>query len=479
MRNMQRIQAISETPSRLYDALLRRDLSAFTQKVFNTVSPNAVYKHNWHIDAISEYLTACSRGEITRLIINMPPRMMKSISVSVAWPAWLLGNNPAERIMCASYANTLSLALSQDCRLVCESEWYKNIFPEFELAADQNTKSKFQTTMRGARFATSTGSSSTGMGGNFLIVDDPVDPKRAASERLRNAANTWFRQTFSTRLDDKEKGVIVVVMQRLHQDDLSGNLLKDGGWEHLCLPWEATNKTVIFFPTSKIKFLRKKGDILHEQRINSQQIEKEKKNLGTYGFSGQYQQSPTPQEGGIFKETWFSERYASLPKNPLRIVQSWDTAYKPGELNDPSVCTTWFLTEESAYLADVLVQRLIYPDLKSTAISHAAKWGCRELIIENKGSGQSLIQDLSKMPGFSVHSYTPIADKITRAAVISPIFENKKIVLPVKESPWLLEYLEELLLFPMATHDDQVDSTSQFIDWWQKQSNHSYKVRSL
>lgn len=199
-----------------YHAMLRTDLPSFIGKVLQTVDPGAPYLPNWHIDLIAEYLEAAGRGSISRLIINMPPRALKSVCVSVAWPAWLLGHDPRSRIIAASYAATLAVKHSLDCRLVMESEWYRALFPGTQLAHDQNEKHKFMTTQRGFRFATSVGGSVTGEGGNFLIMDDPLSPMQALGEHGRAHVAAWFDHTFATRLNDKKKGVIVLVMQRLH-----------------------------------------------------------------------------------------------------------------------------------------------------------------------------------------------------------------------------------------------------------------------
>ncbi len=159
-----------------YDQLLKNDFSSFIGKTLATCDPAAEYLPNWHIDLIAEYLEAARKSEITRLIINMPPRSLKSICVSVAWPAWLLGNNPSSRIIAASYAQSLAVKHSIDARMVIGSDWYKRIFPDVHLARDQNEKSKFMTTKRGFRMAASVGGAITGEGGNYLIIDDPINP---------------------------------------------------------------------------------------------------------------------------------------------------------------------------------------------------------------------------------------------------------------------------------------------------------------
>lgn len=443
------------------DALLRLKLSAFIQKTFYTVSPADEYLHNWHIDLIAEYLEACTRREIKRLIINMPPRYMKSIAVSVAWAAWLLGKNPSERIMAASYSEMLSLKHSMDTRLVVQSDWYRRIFPNTIITDDQNEKRKFVTTARGQRFATSVGGTATGDGGNFIIIDDPLNPAQALSDVQRKTANTWIDQTISSRLNDKKNGVIVVVMQRLHADDTTGHLLEKGGWEHLCIPAVAETKTIIDF--GSVKLTRDAGGILHPEREGDTEIEALKLALGSYAFAGQYQQRPAPAEGGIFKLQWI-KRYAERRDKYDMIVQSWDTAIKPDQINDPSCRTTWGVHSVGYDLLDVSVKRLVYPDLKLAVMTSAGEWYPDAILIEDKASGQQLIQDLQRETKLPVIGILPKGDKITRASAVSAMVEAGKVALPTK-AHWLAGFESELLTFPNAPHDDQVDSTTQFLNW--------------
>lgn len=281
----------------------RSDFSSFLRMVVATVSPAARYQHNWHIDAIAAHLDACAKGDIRRLIINMPPRMLKSITVSVAWPAWLLGQDARTRVMVASYAQSLSIKHSTDCRLVMQSPWYRAIFPQTELAYDQNEKEKFVTTLRGHRIATSVGGSATGEGGNILIVDDPLNPLQAQQRSMREAANQWFDHTFATRLDDKKHGAIVVVMQRLHAEDLSGHLLKKKGWDLLSLPAIAMSRNAIFY--GKFSKIREVGDVLHAAREDAMILEQVKRELGSANFNAQYQQAPLGEDEGMIKLSWF------------------------------------------------------------------------------------------------------------------------------------------------------------------------------
>jgi predicted phage terminase large subunit-like protein len=450
-----------------FDALLRYRLAAFTRKSFSTVDPGTPYSHNWHIDLIAEYLEACTRREIKRLIINIPPRYLKSVSVTVAWPAWLLGKNPSERILAASYAHSLSLKHSTDCRLVVKSDWYNRTFPNVVLTDDQDTKEKFVTTERGMRYATSVAGSVIGEGGNFLIVDDPHSAAGALSDTQRATANTWFDQSFATRLNDKENGVIVVIMQRLHANDLSGHLLEKGGWEHLCIPAVAETKTVLDF--GRVKKTRESGDILHPEREGKDAIDRLKIALGSYAFAGQYQQRPAPADGGIYKADWF-RRYAVARDDYEMIVQSWDTASKAGQLNDPSCCTTWGVKRDGFDLLQVMVRRLEYPDLKALVMKQAADWQPDAILIEDKSSGQALLQDFRRETALPLIGINPEKDKITRASAESATVEAGKVALPT-QAAWLTDYEMEMLTFPNAPHDDQVDSSTQFLKWIKERNN--------
>ena len=214
-----------EYNQRLLQAVLRNHFPSFVVKTFFTVSPGTKYLHNWHIDAIAEKLKQVMDGTITRLIINMPPRYLKSICVSVACPAWLLGKDPSKRIMVASYSQALSNKHSLDCRLLMNSQSYQDLFPWTRIAKGENQKSKFVTTKRGFRFATSTGGTATGEGGDILIVDDPQNPTKINSKSYRKNTIEWFEQTFISRLNNKKTGAIIIVMQRFHEEDLCGHLL--------------------------------------------------------------------------------------------------------------------------------------------------------------------------------------------------------------------------------------------------------------
>jgi len=463
---------ISGDERRLLNAGLREDLATFIQRSFQTVTPAQPYHHNWHIEAIACHLEQCAAGNIQRLVITLPPRSLKSICASVAFPAWVLGHHPSERLVCASYSGDLAAKHARDSRSVMESDWYKDAFPNTRISDDKNAEMDFTTTKHGYRYSTSVGGTLTGRGGNFLIIDDPLKPDEATSDIKRSAVTEWFDSTLYSRLDDKRHGVIIVIMQRLHVDDLVGHILEQEPWVHLNLPAIAEEEETIQIAKNQFH-TRSVGDLLHPDREPKDVLDRMKAVLGSFKFSAQYQQNPLPLEGSIIKWSWFRS-YDSLPQREPGdiIVQSWDTASKPGESNDYSVCTTWFVKGNLYYLTHVYRERLNYPDLKNKVIIHAIKHQADTVLIEDKSSGTALIQELQRggEPGAPIPiAFKPEGDKVTRMCAQSAKIEAGHVHLP-RSAPWLDELRMEVLQFPRGRHDDQVDSLSQFLAWVQEKS---------
>lgn len=457
-----------------YNAILKYDFSTFIGKTLATVNPGAVYAPGWHIDLIAEYLEAVRHGEITRLIINMPPRALKSTCVSVAWPAWLLAHNPSARIIAASYSMPLSLKHSLDCRLVIESDWYQEIFPGVTLTHDQNEKHKFITTLRGYRYASSVGGSITGEGGDFLIMDDPLNPTQARSRQSREAVSAWFEHTFASRLDNKKSGAIVLVMQRLHQDDLSGYLLEKKGWKHLCLPALFTDDQQYRFGLVQKKV--KKSDTL-QAREDAQTLMRLRREMGSAVFAAQYQQQPVAEAGRMARREWFA-RYKYSPSVPGRIVQSWDTAIKSSSQHDASVCLTAAEYQGKSYILDIRALRLEYPELRKLFLQMTGQWQPDAILIEDKASGQQLLQDMKRETTLPIIAVQPKTDKVTRFAAISAMCEAGRVVLP-EQAEWLADFEQELFMFPHGKHDDQVDAFSQYLDWLRRQAGSRISLRNI
>lgn len=449
-----------------YHALLRNDPYSFLQRVFYEINPQTKFKGSWHIEYLMAKLEACRLGKIKRLIVNIPPRSLKSISASVAFPAWLLGKDPSAQILCVSYAQDLAEKHARDCRNVMSAEWYQEVFPT-RISGDRNAVYDFETTMHGGRNATSVGGVLTGRGADFIIIDDPLKPDEALSDTQRNAANEWFSHTLYSRLNDKSSGCIIIIMQRLHEDDLVGHVLQQEDWDVVSFPAiaECDEEIVVesTFGTQRVQ--RHIGDVLHPERESKENLEQIRKTLGEYHFSGQYQQAPAPRGGGMVKEAWF-KRYGpnDLPEKFDRIIQSWDTANKPTELSDYSVCTTWGLKDKRIYLLNVLRKRLDFPDLKRAVQAQYEACDPSVVLIEDKASGTQLIQEMHEAGIYAATAYKSKFDKVMRLDAQTAVIENGFVYIP-HEAYWLAEYLHELSTFPKSKYDDQVDSTSQALEW--------------
>lgn len=448
--------------SRIALELYRNSFPAFIRKVFTTVSPGHQYVHSWHIDAMCEYLLACERGQIKNLVINIPPRCMKTITVSVAWPAWLLGHNPSAQVMAASYSQNLSEKDSMNTRYVMESPWYQKCFPDTVISPDQNQKRKFTTTAKGHRIATSVGGTVTGEGADYLILDDPLKPDEAIADTgtVRNKTNDWVDQTFMSRKNDPKSAVSVLIMQRLHEEDVAGHLL-ERGWEHLSLPAEFTRKTTISIGDKRWDM--NQGDLLTPERLGREELRQLQVDLGSWAYAAQYLQNPAPVGGGLIKKQWF--RFASeRPISFNKVIHSWDTASKDGVLSDYSSCTVWGVRKDGYYLLEVINTRLEFPELKKKVLDMAERDKPDYILIEDKASGQALLQELRATSMLPLYAIMPRQDKVTRLSAVSPEFEQGNVVLP-EYAHWLDDYINQLTVFPNAKYDDMVDSTSQFLTW--------------
>jgi predicted phage terminase large subunit-like protein len=454
------------TPSE-YRLLLRRDLYAFTERCFYELNPTTKFLPNWHIEMVASALDACRRGQTNRVIVNQPPRSLKSHCASVAFVAFLLGHNPATQIICASYGQELANKHALDCRRIMGSDWYRVLFPKTRLSSQRQAVQEFVTTQQGFRFSTSVGGVLTGRGADFIIIDDPLKPDEALSDTQRKSVNDWFDHTLYSRLNDKNRGCIILIMQRLHEDDLVGHVLGMEPWNLMRFPAIAQEdeQHVIRTPYGIRHFTRRAGEALHPQRESLEVLNHFREALGEYHFAGQFQQDPAPLGGGLVKEAWFktftdSDRPASFEM----IIQSWDTANKATELSDYSVCTTWGVKEKHLYLLHVYRKRVGYPELKRAVREQSDAFGPQTILIEDKASGTQLIQEFVEEGMHAIKKYEPTIEKIMRMNSVTGTIENGFVHLPDKAA-WLGEYLHELTTFPNSKYDDQADSTSQALDW--------------
>jgi predicted phage terminase large subunit-like protein len=460
---MSRSRGLSTDRRMVIDAVLRTDFYAFVQAIFPIVSGGSQLMLNWHLEAMAEALSKVIRGETRRLIITVPPRSLKSICASVALPAFVLGLDPTARIICVSYSEGLARKHANDWRAVMRSPHYRRLFPGTRISSSKDTEFEVMTTARGFRRATSVGGTLTGLGANFIIIDDPMKPQDAQSESARQNLLQWYANTLMSRLDNKATDAIVVVMQRLHPDDLVGHLIEQDGWTVLNLP--AIAEIDEFIPLGGNRFHhRAVGSVLHPEREPLAVLNELKQTMGSLDFSAQYQQRPIPVGGNLVKWAWF--RFYDEPPAPLptdRIIVSWDTAMTSSELADYSACVVLLVRGETVYVLDVYRARLDYPDLKRKVIEIHQRWRRSvlnyNLIVENKGSGMSLIQDLRYDNIYAI-GITPDGDKAMRMSAQTARIEEGSVLLP-KHSPWLHEFCGELLAFPASRHSDQVDAFSQ------------------
>jgi predicted phage terminase large subunit-like protein len=466
-----------------------KSLIEFTRQSFHIIEPGQEFVDNWHLHVIAEHLQAVTTGDVRNLVINIPPGCMKSILASVAWPAWEWAHDPTLRVMGASYGADLAIRDAAKTRDIVASEWYRERWPAVQIKLGSDQKTKYELTAGGWRMATSVGGRATGEHPDRKIVDDPHNAKQAESDAEREAALTWFDRTLSTRGQSRGAST-VVVMQRLHERDVTGHILADlTGYTHLCIPmeWDGVRRKTFLGAYDPRK---RKGELLWPEMFNDTSVTELKQLLGSYGASGQLQQDPAPAEGGILKtrhfRLWPSAK--SLPQFEY-VLQSYDTAFSEKTTNDPTGCEVWGVFthdgERHAMLLDAWDEHLSYPELRQRVIRD---WSCEyggttgaqrgpatravrpaRILVEAKASGQSLLQDLrlARVPAVGYNPGT--ADKVSRAHQAAPTLELGVLWVPESgKNPgqpvsWAAGFMRQLEKFPTAEHDEYVDCFTQAI----------------
>lgn len=454
---------MSDDNRKLLEAALRDRLDYFVERVFRTLNPGEAFERNWHIQAICHALVKVYRGETQRLIITMPPRNLKSITTSIAFCAWALGHDPSLRFLVASYGQDLAGKLARDFRSIAEAPWFRSAFPRFRIDPRKNTEGELMTTLRGGRKAVTVGGPATGFGADILIVDDLLKAAEFSSPAAREAANDHYDNTLFSRLDDKGKGRIIVIQQRLHEDDLVGHLLEKGGWVHLNLPAIAAQDEV-FDLADGSRHIRRMGDVLFPQREPRDVLAEIERGIGAMNFSAQYLQDPTPPGGNWVKWEWFRPHEPGRPREAYRmIVQSWDTASAAGPENDYSVCITAGYRDSGWDLLDIVRRRCEYPELRGLVVAQLRRWRADKVLVEHAGSGISLVAELHRIHP-QIRRYNPLQGKEARLNAVSGLLSDGVVRVP-HAAPWLTDFRRELLAFPSGKHDDQVDALSQFLEW--------------
>lgn len=446
------------------DAAVRTNFMAFVIKIFENLNlGEQPLTPSEYLQAICWLFEQQLSMEGGRHIIEVPPRHLKSIIASVAFPAWMLGKNPSASIMIACYSEGLLRQHASDFKRVITSAWYQRLFPALRIAKDGDRLLHLKTTKGGGRQSVSVNGTVTGFGADIIILDDCMKAEGARSEAERQKLFNWYDSTISTRLDNPNKGAIISIQQRLHEYDLPA-YLKEKGFETLSLPAIAEKDEHIATGRGR-HWHRKVGDLLNPERQSRDLLEMERRTKGPQVFSAQYQQNPVTLEGNMIRLEWFG-RYDEAHDRSWyhKVIQSWDTAVTDSPRSDYSVCTTWGFRDKKWYLLDVYRNKLEYPKLRSKVLQLYWEWKPDKVLIEDASSGKSLEQELRAKGPFKPLMIPPRGDKVERVNGCLGEIEAGHILLP-SEAPWLETLCSELRAFPDGRHDDQVDSISQFIIW--------------
>lgn len=442
----------------------RRSLATFVREAWHVLEPGTEYVHGWHVDAICRHLEAVTSGEITRLLINIPPGTMKSTLTSVFWPAWEWGpaGMPHIRMIGASHEAGLATRDARKMRMLVTSDWYQARWP-LPLAADQSEKVNFENQHTGFRQACPV-RSMTGKRGHRIIWDDPHSAEGSNSEAERVEAVRIFRETLPTRLVTPKTSAIIVVMQRLHEKDVSGEILSsDYGYEHLCLPmeFEADRRSVTSIGFSDPR--TREGELLFEGRFPREVVDRDKKIMGSYAVAGQFQQKPAPRDGGMFNRNWF-EVVDAAPASS-RKVRRWDfAATEKTATNDPDWTAGLLMSESEGiyYVENVVRDQLSPAGVERLLRTIAAQDGTavKIRIPQDPGAAgkSTAMHQIKLLAGYDVRAELETGSKEVRANPVSAQAEAGNIKLV--RGPWNEAFLDEVGMFPNAAHDDQVDALS-------------------
>jgi predicted phage terminase large subunit-like protein len=465
-----------------------RSFKAFVKQGWHVLEPATPYLHGVHVDAICDHLQAVFEGRIKDLIINVPPGHAKSLLSCVFFPAWGWIHRPEYRWLFSSYKATLATRDSVKCRTLIDSEWYQKRWGHlFKLRDDQNEKTKFENSRTGYRAITSVGTG-TGERGDLVCVDDPCSVDQAESDAERNRANDWWTGTMCTRLNAPKYGHLVVIQQRLHEEDTTAICLEQGGYEHLYLPAEFEPdrrcKTSIGYQDPRTK----EGELLWPKQIGPEEVKSLKRKLGAYRYAGQYQQRPSPAGGGIFKKWWWrywKPKYMELPPVLVKLpdgtiqkirpvdlpeefdqqIQSWDMSFKNLATSDYVAGGVWGVKRADRFLLDQRREQLGFPETIAAVKAMSKKWPKATLkLVEDKANGPAVIATLKHELG-SLIPIQPDGSKNARAQAASPQVEAGNVYLPHPTiAPWVDGFIDELSSFPNGKHDDQVDQTTQALN---------------
>lgn len=446
--------------------LYKRYFYDFVLAAFKELHNGQELVPNWHIKLICDELQREANrivaGELRdkHLLINVPPRTLKSELVNIFFSVYLWILDDSKQFISSSYSASLSISLSVQARRLIESDWFKARFPDIEINKDDNQKSKFTTPTGGLRYCTSTGGTVTGMGADVIVIDDPQNPQLARSEKERENANRFFNETLRSRLNNPDKGIFIVIMQRLHENDLTGMLLnlEPEKWRHICLPAEVSDNVK---PIDLKEYYT--DGLLFPQRLSSDVLDGFKVGLGSYGYSGQYGQLPSPDEGGIIKREWFNI-VKEIPD--LKVDFFLDTAYTAKQENDATALIAAAYDGNNVYIKEVKAVRLEFPELLTEIQRFAVANGYTNqsrIYVEPKASGKSIVQQLKRQTGLNIiEDKPPTQDKVSRVNGVSAVIEAGRVNL--LDGRYIDAFLDECANFPNGNHDDRVDALVMALD---------------
>lgn len=471
--------------------LYKQSFLEFFKAAWEHIEGATPLKLGRHIYLLCDHLEALQKRQIKNLLINIPPRTGKSTLISIAYTAWVWTHSPHEKFMFASYAQSLSLKHSTECRRLIESHWYKTLFGDsFSLSRDQNTKGRFDNNQHGYRIATSINGSVTGEGASILVCDDPNSTRSVESKKVRESTIDFWTKAWSTRLNDKRNDCRLVVQQRSNQGDVSGYIMandSEGEWTQLILPmeFESSKRCVTSIGSD---WRKKEGELLWPEQIGEKELLSLKNDLGsTYAIAGQLQQRPSPVTGGIIKRDWFVRYERKIYPAFTLVIQSWDTAITDKPTSAYSACTTWGVFEDEDGIKRVMLLstwrgRVLYPELRKRATrlfkdyldtgdkETATHRRCDKVLIEAKATGDPLVRDF-RQAGIQAIGYPVRGDKESRVQRISHLIELGYVLIPChirnpeRFTVWGDEFIEHAVLFPNAESNDFIDTMSQVLQY--------------
>jgi len=467
----------------------RGSLIEFTKLAWHVLEPSTPLVWNWHLDAVCLHLEAVFLGKFRRLLINIPPGHMKSLIAAVFFPCWVWLHDPTWRFLFCTYAASLSIRDSIRCRDLLKSGWYRRTFrPQWYLKSDANRKEFFENTARGFRLALSVGGAGAGFRGDCVVFDDPLNVNEFPSAIELQKAISWWDKRMSSRLNDMATGRRIGIMQRLHENDPSGHLIRRGNYVHLCLPTEFDPDDRCVTPIFKDPRVEPQ-ELLFPEKFPKSVIEEAKVDLGEYAFAGQHNQKPAPPGGGIFKKHWFRFWYRRSDKRPNKyqtklpdgsihfheqrelptrfdeLWQSWDMAFKGTTRADRVAGQTWGIQRANRFLLQAVCRRMDFLGTLAAVRAMSVDFpSCNGKLVEDKANGPAVMSALEDDIGGFI-PVEPHGSKEARAHAVSPLIQAGNVYLPHPDIyPWVLVLIHMVTTFPNAANDDEVDAMTQLLN---------------